>query len=75
MTRFVLLELEINGHTEKIDIMVTDLNGTNMFLGYDWLVSIIQKLTGTKGQCSLQDAQKNAKYNIRTLYLHQGLEE
>ena len=38
VTRFVLLELEINGHTEKIDIVVTDLNGSNMFLGYDWLV-------------------------------------
>jgi len=38
VTRFVLLELEINGHTEKIDIVVTDLNDSNMFLGYDWTV-------------------------------------
>ena len=36
--RFVLLKLEISRHTERIDTVVTDLNGMNMFLGYDWLV-------------------------------------
>jgi len=30
--QFAPLELEINGHTEKIDIVVTDLNGMDMFL-------------------------------------------
>ena len=38
VTRFALLESEINRYTEKIDIIVTDLNNMNMFLGYDWLV-------------------------------------
>jgi len=38
VTRFVLLELEINGHIEQIDIAVTDLNSTDMFLRYNWLV-------------------------------------
>jgi len=36
--RFVLLELEINGHTERIDTTVMDLNGIDIFLGYNWLV-------------------------------------
>jgi len=36
--RFVSLELEINRHTEQINIAVTDLNSTDMFLGYNWLV-------------------------------------
>ena len=35
--RFVLLELEINRHTEKINVAVIDLNSMNMFLEYDWL--------------------------------------
>ena len=38
MTRFMLLKLEINEYTEKIDIAVIDLNSTDMFLEYDWLV-------------------------------------
>ena len=36
--RFALTELEINRYMEKIDIVVTDLNNMDMFLGYDWLV-------------------------------------
>ena len=38
MTRFMLLKLEINEYTEKIDIAVIDLNSTDMFLEYDWLI-------------------------------------
>jgi len=35
VTRFALLEVEINGHKEQINAAVTDLNDTDMFLGYD----------------------------------------
>ena len=28
----------INGYKERIDVAVTDLNRTDMFLGYGWLV-------------------------------------
>jgi len=38
VTWFVLLELKINRHIENINIVVTDLNSTNIFLEYDWLV-------------------------------------
>ena len=38
VTRFASLKVEINGHKEQIDTAVTDLNGTDMFLGYDQLV-------------------------------------
>ena len=38
VTQFVLLEVGINGYKEKIDVAVTDLNGTDMFLWYGWLV-------------------------------------
>jgi len=38
VTWFALLEVEINRHKKQIDVAVMDLNSTNMFLGYDWLV-------------------------------------
>ena len=38
ITRFAPLELEINKHTERINVTVTDLNGIDIFLGYNWLV-------------------------------------
>ena len=38
MMIFVPLELEVNKHMEKTNVTVTDLNGIDMFLEYDWLV-------------------------------------
>ena len=38
VTRFAPLEVEINRYKEQIDVAVTDINGMDMFLGYDWLV-------------------------------------
>ena len=35
---FVLLKVEINRYKEQINAVVTDLNDTDMFLEYDWLV-------------------------------------
>jgi len=37
ITIFAPLELEINGYVKRIDIEVMELNGTDMFLGYNWL--------------------------------------
>jgi len=38
VTKVVLLKIEINGHKERLEAVVTDLNGMDMFLGHDWLV-------------------------------------
>ncbi len=38
VTRFILLELEINRYTEKINATVTHLNSMDIFLKYNWLV-------------------------------------
>jgi len=38
VTKVAPLEIEINGHKETLEAAVTDLDGTNMFLGHDWLV-------------------------------------
>ena len=38
VTRVVLLEVKINSYKEQLEAVVMDLNGTNMFLEYNWLV-------------------------------------
>ena len=38
VTKVVPLEIKINGHKETLKAAVTDLDGTDMFLGHDWLV-------------------------------------
>ena len=38
VTKVAPLEIEINGHKEILEAAVMDLDGTDMFLGYDWLV-------------------------------------
>jgi len=38
VTRYTLLEIEVNEYMEKINAVVIDLNRTDMFLEYDWFV-------------------------------------
>ena len=38
VTRVVSLEIKINRHKEQLEAIVIDLNGTDMFLGHNWLV-------------------------------------
>ena len=43
MTRFMLLKLEINEHTEKIDIVVINLNSIDMFQNITGQLNTIQR--------------------------------
>ena len=38
MTKMASLKIEINGYKETLEAAVMKLDGTDMFLGYDWLV-------------------------------------
>jgi len=38
VTKVAPLEIEINRHKEQLEVAVTDLNRTDMFLEHDWLV-------------------------------------
>jgi len=38
VTKMASLEIKINRHKETLKAVVMDLNGTDMFLGHDWLV-------------------------------------
>ena len=49
VTKVVPLEIEINGHKKQLEVAVTDLNGTDMFWGYDWLVKHNPKVNQKNG--------------------------
>jgi len=38
VTKVAPLEVVINGHKEQLEAAVIDLNGTDIFLGHDWLI-------------------------------------
>ena len=38
VTKVAPLEIKINGHKKTLKAAVIDLDGTDMFLGHDWLV-------------------------------------
>jgi len=38
VTKVAPLEIKINRHKETLEVAVTDLDGTDMFLEHDWLV-------------------------------------
>ena len=38
VTKVAPLEIEINRHKETLEVAVTDLNSTDIFLDHDWLV-------------------------------------
>ena len=38
VTKVAPLEIEIDEHKETLEVAVMDLDGTDMFLGHDWLV-------------------------------------
>ena len=50
MIRVAPLKIKINRHKEQLEAAVTDLNSTDMFLGHDWLVMILNPEGGIKEQ-------------------------
>jgi len=49
VTKIALLEIKINRHKETLEAAVTDLDRTDMFLGYDWLVKHNQEVNWKNG--------------------------
>ena len=57
VTKVTPLKIEINGHKEILEAAVTDLNGTDMFLGHDWLINWKNgtiRFTRCPGQCTMK---------------------
>ena len=72
VTKVAPLEIEINGRKETLEAAVIDLDGTNMFLGYDWLVkhnlevnwrNRTIKFTRCSGNCTMK--HKDIRFNSR----------
>ena len=72
VTKVAPLEIEINGHKETLEAAVTDLDGTDIFLGHDWLVKHnlevnwkngTIKFTRCLGNCTM--THKDIRFNSR----------
>jgi len=72
VTKVAPLEVEINRHKETLKAAVTDLDGTDMFLGHDWLVkhnpevnwkNRTIKFTRCPGNCTM--THKDIQFNSR----------
>ena len=72
VTKVTPLEIKINGHKEKLEAAVMDLDGTDMFLGHDWLVKHnlevnwkegTIKFTRCPGNCTMM--HKDIRFNSR----------
>ena len=72
VTKVASLEVEINRHKETLEAAVTDLDGTDMFLGHDWLVKHNPevnwkngtiKFTRCPGNCTM--THKDIRFNSR----------
>jgi len=67
VTIFTPLEVVINGHKERIDAAVIDLNGTDMFLGYDWLVKHNPEVDWNKGTIKFIRCPRTCKINYQDI--------
>jgi len=78
VTKVAPLEVEINRHKEVLEAAVTDLDGTDMFLGHDWLVKYNPevnwkngtiKFTRCPGNCTMthKDIQFNSRWTKETV--------
>ena len=72
ITKVAPLEIKINGHKETLETAITDLDGTDMFLGHDWLVKHnldvnwkngIIKFIRCSGNCTMK--HKDIQFNSR----------
>ena len=72
VTKVAPLEIEINGYKETLEAAVMDLDGTDMFLGHDWLVkhnpevnwkNSTIKFTRYPGNCTM--TYKDIRFNSR----------
>ena len=68
VTQFASLEVEINRHKEQINVAVIDLNGIDIFLGYDWLVKYNPEVNWNTGTVWFTRCSKTCKTQHQNIY-------
>ena len=63
VTKFTLLEVEINGHKKRIDAVITVLNSMDIFLGYNWLVKHNPEVDWNKRTIKFTRCPRTCKMN------------
>jgi len=71
VTRVAPLEIKINSHKKQLKVAVMDLDGMDMFLGYDWLVKHNSEVNWKNGtirftRCPEQCTMKHENISFKT---------
>jgi len=68
VTKVAPLEVEINGHKETLKAAVTDLDGTDMFLGHNWLVKHNPEVNWKNGTIKFTRCLGNCTMTHKDIY-------
>ncbi|KAF7773650.1 hypothetical protein Agabi119p4_5817 [Agaricus bisporus var. burnettii] len=84
ITKFVKMDLNINGHNEQLDAVVTPLQSSDLFLGHDWLTNHNPEIDWKQGiikfnrcptSCSFPHTNVSFEPRIRQLQSNEDTEE
>jgi len=67
VTKVAPLEIEINGHKKTLEVAVMDLDGTDMFLGHDWLVKHNPEVNWKNGTIKFTRCPENCTMNYKDI--------
>jgi len=67
VTKVALLEIKINGHKETLEAVVTNLDGTDIFLGHDWLVKHNSEVNWKNGTIKFMRCLENCTMTYKDI--------
>ena len=67
VTKVASLEIKINSYKKQLEVAITDLNGTNMFLGHDWLVKHNPEVNWKNGIIKFTRCLENCKIKYQDI--------
>jgi hypothetical protein len=73
ITRFVKMALNINGHKEKLDAVVTPLQSSDLFLGHDWLINHNPEIDWKRGQIKFNRCPDSCSFPHNDIYFEPQL--
>ena len=70
VTKVAPLEIKINGHKEKLEAAVTDLDGMDMFLEHDWLVKYNPEVNWKNGTIKFMRCPGNCTMTHKDIWFN-----